>query len=197
MSRSAKPVTLQPLREFVTNMTALVTKLAPYSPELASFSEPLLSKLVAIDNWLPDQYARSHPEHYQQYLLYCDPLQRFSVVSFVWEPGQATPVHDHQTWGVVGVLRGSEGSQTFQPDESGNLVTGDEVILGPGETETLPGNVVHVVRNAHDNVSVSIHVYGGNIGAIRRNVFLENGATREFISGYVNDTLPNIWACDA
>ena len=76
-------------------------------------------------------------------------------------------------------------------------MAGDEVILGPGETETLPGNVVHVVRNAHDNVSVSIHVYGGNIGAIRRNVFLENGATREFISGYVNDTLPNIWACDA
>ena len=39
--------------------------------------------------------AQPHPQYYQQHLLHCDPLERFSVVSFVWGPGQKTPVHDH------------------------------------------------------------------------------------------------------
>ena len=40
----------------------------------------------------------------------CTPIRssRFSVVSFVWGPGQKTPVHDHRTWGLVGILRGAE-----------------------------------------------------------------------------------------
>src|SRR3546814_5299807 len=40
--------------------------------------------LVASDDWLPDCMAQPHPQHYQQHLLYGDPLDRFSVVSFVW-----------------------------------------------------------------------------------------------------------------
>ena len=42
-----------------------------------------------------------------QYLLYCDPEERFSVVSFVWGPGQSTPTHDPSVWGLIGVLRGA------------------------------------------------------------------------------------------
>ncbi len=32
--------------------------------------------------------------------------ERFCVVSFVWGPDQATPIHNHTVWGLVGVLRG-------------------------------------------------------------------------------------------
>ena len=34
------------------------------------------------------EYTQPHPQFYQQYLLYCCPQERFSVVSFVWGPGQ-------------------------------------------------------------------------------------------------------------
>ena len=67
-------------------------------------SELLLADLVENDDWLPDQYA-IEGDTYRQYLLHCDPQQRFSVVSFVWGPGQTTPVHDHTVWGLVGMLR--------------------------------------------------------------------------------------------
>ena len=53
----------------------------------------------------------------------------------------------------------------------------------------------HKVTNAVvDGASVSIHVYGGNIGAVRRHVYdLDRGAIKDFVSGYSNAMMPNIW----
>lgn len=53
---------------------------------------------------------------------------------------------------------------------------------------------IHRVSNAfHDRVSISIHVYGANIGAVSRSVYPPDGGRKTFISGYANDVLPNIW----
>ena len=51
------------------------------------------------------------------------------------------------------------------------------------------------VANAFaDRVSVSVHVYGDNIGAVRRATFdPDTGAERPFISGYANAAVPNLW----
>ena len=45
---------------------------------------------------------------------------------------------------------------------------------------------IHVVANAlADRPSISIHVYGANIGAVRRHVFdAATGAAKDFVSGY-------------
>ena len=44
---------------------------------------------------------------------------------------------------------------------------------------------IHRVRNAlADRVSISIHVYGANIGAVRRHVFdAKIGEAKTFVSG--------------
>jgi predicted metal-dependent enzyme (double-stranded beta helix superfamily) len=53
---------------------------------------------------------------------------------------------------------------------------------------------IHRVHNAYDDrVSISIHVYGANIGAVRRSVYAEDGTRKPFISGYANSQLPNLW----
>ena len=53
---------------------------------------------------------------------------------------------------------------------------------------------VHVVSNAGSETAISIHVYGANIGAVRRHTFdPATGAPREFVSGYHNGALPNLW----
>jgi len=50
------------------------------------------------------------------------------------------------------------------------------------------------VRNAHDDrVSISVHVYGANIGAVKRSVYAADGSPKPFVSGYSNDWLPNLW----
>ncbi len=196
MSSTPTPNPLVPLRDFITGLAALLDQ-RPDEPRILREGGALLAKLVARDDWLSDAWALPHPEYYQQHLLHCDSAERFSVVSFVWGPGQRTPIHDHTVWGLIGMLRGAEDSQPFALDAAGRPVPhGDAVRLLPGQVEAVSPTVgdIHRVNNAHDDrVSVSIHVYGANIGAVRRSVYAEDGTRKPFISGYSNQTLPNLW----
>lgn len=182
------------LRDFLGAMTALVTK-EQEEARLLERGAPLLHALIAVDDWLPEEFAAPHPDHYQQYLLHCDPLERFSVVSFVWGPGQRTPIHDHTVWGLIGVLRGAEEAERFDPADP-TRTTGHER-LEAGAVDAVSPRIgdIHRVSNAlADRVSVSIHVYGANIGAVVRRVFdPATGAARRFVSGYANARLPNPW----
>jgi predicted metal-dependent enzyme (double-stranded beta helix superfamily) len=183
------------LADFIGALGALVEQTTDEDLILAEGGR-LLAGLIARDDWLPDAYAQPDPERYQQYLLHCDSRERFSVVSFVWGPGQATPVHDHTVWGLVGVLRGAELSQRFER-RGGTLAAASPVHrLERGEVEAVSPTVgdVHQVTNAFDDrVSISIHVYGANIGAVARSTYDRDGRPKRFVSGYANTTLPNLW----
>jgi len=184
------------LRHFVQQLAALVDS-APPEPDLLARGGALLGALVAHDDWLPAAYAQPSSERYQQYLLHADALGRFSVVSFVWGHGQATPIHDHTVWGLIGMLRGSEDSQAFARTADGRWAPqGSPHRLHAGDVDAVSPTIgdVHRVNNAWDgHTSISIHVYGANIGAVQRSVYLEDGTAKPFISGYSNATLPNIW----
>ena len=95
------------------------------------------------------------------------------------------------------MLRGAELSQGFARAPDGSLVAeGKPIALVPGQVEAVSPKVgdIHQVSNAHsDQVSISIHVYGANIGAVRRAVYQPDGSEKLFISGYSNAFLPNIW----
>ena len=189
-------MTTEALRQFVAATTELVG--APQDEAtLLPLVRAQLLKLVAHDHWLPDELAQPHPQHYQQYLLHADPLQRFSVVSFVWGPGQQTPVHDHTVWGLIGMLRGEEASQAYGFDAQGRLaLQGDPVRLQPGQVEAVSPRLgdIHQVRNLFDDrVSISVHVYGANIGAVQRWVYADDGSRKAFVSGYANAWVPNLW----
>lgn len=156
-----------------------------------------LRELVAVDDWLPPEFCEPDPVHYRQYLLYCDPLERFSVVSFVWGPGQKTPVHDHTVWGLIGMLRGAEIGRNFAAQPCGKLAPCGEERLLPGAVTAVSPTIgdIHQVENAlSDRPSISIHAYGANIGAVARHVFTpDSGEAKPFVSGYANTLLPNLW----
>jgi predicted metal-dependent enzyme (double-stranded beta helix superfamily) len=180
------------LRDFVTGMTRLVERHGADEPTMLDEGERLLRGLVSHDDWLPDEFAAPSPESYRQYLLYCDPLERFSVVSFVWMPGHRTPIHNHTVWGLVGVMRGAERCEEFSTDIK--QVNAHDVKAGDVDRVSPRIGDIHVVSNAGDQVAVSIHVYGANIGAVRRHTYdPATGAPREFISGYHNTVVPNLW----
>jgi predicted metal-dependent enzyme (double-stranded beta helix superfamily) len=51
-----------------------------------------------------------------------------------------------------------------------------------------------VVSNAGSQTAVSIHVYGANIGAVKRHTYdAATGQPKEFVSGYHNAAVPNLW----
>ena len=189
------PPNLGRLRDFVTGMAALL-RASPAEAQILVAGGALVADLVGHDDWLPDAYAQPHPQRHQQHLLHCDSLERFSVVSFVWAPGQSTPVHDHTVWGLVGVLRGAELSQSYARRRGRLVPEGPARRLERGQVETVSPALgdIHQVANAlSDQTSVSIHVYGGNIGAIRRTAYSAGGKPRPFISGYSNAAVPNLW----
>jgi predicted metal-dependent enzyme (double-stranded beta helix superfamily) len=176
---------LAPLREAVRGFAALVE--APVDLERGA---ALLGRLVARDDWLPDAFAEPDPASYRQYLLHCDPEERFSIVSFVWGPGQDTPIHDHHTWGLVGVLRGAELVEDWKRGPHGMQQIGAARRLEPGRVDIIDPAVgeIHRVANAYaDRASISIHVYGGNIGRIERATYALDGTPKMFVSGYSNE----------
>lgn len=181
----------KPFHNFVQNFTRLIDRSAGNENEILKTGGQLLSKLVANDDWLPEEFAQPDPQYYQQYLLHCDPQERFSVVSFVWGPGQKTPVHDHTVWALIGMLRGSERSERFSPGSPGQPMhmLGDD-ILKPGNIDCVSpalGDIHRVSNMYQDRVSISIHAYGGNIGKIKRHVYdPQTGNAKEFVSGYAN-----------
>jgi predicted metal-dependent enzyme (double-stranded beta helix superfamily)/rhodanese-related sulfurtransferase len=177
----------QRLDLFISALTELLERTSDETT-LLNEGRVLLQELIQQDDWLPPEHARPHPERYQQYPLYVDPLGRFSVVSFVWGPGQSTPVHDHTVWGLIGMLRGSECCQAYAPDAAGQYQPqGGVQTLRPGQIEAVSPTIgdVHKVWNAlADQPSISIHVYGADIGQVQRWVYPPEGGRKGFVSGY-------------
>lgn len=182
------------LDRFVDSLERLVTAGGESQPDFWPTLGDAMRTLVANDDWLPEQMAKPHPQFYQQYCLYADPKDRFSVVSFVWGPGQATPIHDHTVWGVIGMLRGAELCQSYEVKGGAPVPIGPLERLEPGQVGFVAPSIgdVHRVSNAfNDRVSISIHAYGGNIGKINRHVFAqEDGAVKDFVSGYSQPVTP-------
>lgn len=188
----------QKLLNFLAEITRMVSDSTLSQTEMLDEGTQYMARLVAQDDWLPDSMAQSDLEHYRQNLLYGDPLDRFSLVSFVWGPGQSTPVHDHTVWGVIGMLRGAEQEVPYKQTPDGKVIpSGSPHILKPGEVACVAPGIgdIHMVSNAiQDQVSISIHLYGGNIGRIQRHVYdTTTDQIKTFVSGYSNPLIPNLW----
>jgi predicted metal-dependent enzyme (double-stranded beta helix superfamily) len=105
------------------------------------------------------------PDGYRCYVLHAEPDGAFSVTAMVWRPGQVTPIHDHVTWCVFGVLQGVEYEELF------TLAADGSHLVGVGRNEGRPGDVsgfappgdIHRVRNIGASVAISLHVYGADI----------------------------------
>ena len=184
----------------IASLSRLVERQGLDEPSILNEAKLLMADLVAKDDWLPTELAQPHPQYYRQYLLYGDPQDRFSLVSFVWGPGQKTPVHDHTVWGVIAMLRGAEVDQPYHFVDGKLEQAGESHVLQPGQVACVSPSIgdIHRVSNAYDDqVSISIHLYGGNIGRISRSVYdPDTSAAKEFVSGYSNNMVPNLWAVD-
>jgi 3-mercaptopropionate dioxygenase len=120
--------------------------------------------LPAADILSPAERA-GDPDGYRCHVLYVEPDGSFSVTAMVWRPGQVTPIHDHVTWCVFGVVQGVEYEELYALSADGSCLA--EV----GRSENAAGDVsgfappgdIHRVRNIGADVAISLHVYGADI----------------------------------
>jgi 3-mercaptopropionate dioxygenase len=118
------------------------------------------------------EQRRGDPEGYRSHPLYIAPDGAFSIVALVWLPGQVTPVHDHVTWCVFGVIQGVEYEELFELDEEhGCLLPGGTALNRVGDVSGFaPPGDIHRVRNVGDRTAISIHVYGTDVSRIGSSV---------------------------
>ena len=177
----------QPLAQFVADFSALLQG-QPSEETIISQGKPLLARLIASDAWLPPACTEAAADRFATHLLYGHPDQRFCVVSMVWSPGQSTPIHDHTVWGLIGVVRGVEVSQRYGFDAQGILrPEGGVRRLQPGEIEAVSPQIgdIHQVRNGDAaSKTISIHVYGADIGTLVRHAYRLDGSVEPFTSTY-------------
>jgi predicted metal-dependent enzyme (double-stranded beta helix superfamily) len=120
---------------------------------------------------LAPAYRQGNEEHYARHYLYRDPDDRFVVMALVWAPGQGTPVHDHGTWGVIGVYENEIEAVNFKRLDDGSdeeyadlRETGRMFLTAGALCWVLPPNEeIHINRNASETTTITLHVYGKTI----------------------------------
>ncbi|GAC1585733.1 MAG: cysteine dioxygenase [Candidatus Velthaea sp.] len=159
--------------------------------------EVLVNQLISTDlSWLKEEHRRV-PEGksgiasgYGQYCLYRR-ANALSVVVFCWGAGQGTPVHDHLTWGVLGFIDGCEKETRYRRVDDGidrthaQLTETDVVLTTAGQTSHImtPTRDVHKVENPGSRSSVSLHVYGCDMGSQRRRKYdLDSGIIEWYVT---------------
>ena len=183
------------LRDFVVALSELVES-APGEPDILLAGSRLLKDLVAVDDWLPARYAEPSVTGYQQYLLHTDSRERFSVVSFVWGPGQESPIHDHTVWGIVGVLRRAEIEQRYSRASDGRFEEqGPPSRLEGGEVTAVSPAIGDSIasprpwKTGHPPASMST----GPILAPSGDPCTKWMEQARRCLGYSNTELPNLW----
>jgi 3-mercaptopropionate dioxygenase len=187
------------LKRFIWDIQSIV-ELAESDREIFVIGRDLMARLVASDDWLPKNFATPTPHlppqagegrvRAWQFHLYADAMERFCVVSTVLAGGQPLPICQEPVWEIMGVLRGAVGRQRFAlPAGAPPAAKGAAKLLKPSSVETFSpksGEAVQLVNALDDGDSISIHVYGGDIGKLPRRAVAADGSISEFSNGYAN-----------
>ena len=112
-------------------------------------------------------------------LLCLNPQPIFSIRMFIYQPGDYTPIHDHNSWAVIGSALGQVGVVNYARDDDGSVEgyarlhkTGGKT-LELGQTDiNLPLNEgIHQTGNPSDQTNIMVSVYGRPIRRIYINRF--------------------------
>jgi 3-mercaptopropionate dioxygenase len=158
---------------------------------------PLMARLVARSaNFLEPRHTREDPARYARNAIYIAPENDLSLFAIVWLPGQWTPVHDHGSWGVVGVVRGVLEERSYmcpdgeiRADQGIRLRRGGIVLLGPGSITSFVPNPdhIHMTGVAADRErTVSLHLYGRTMSSFH--IYDTEAGTRRLIDVSYNES---------
>ena len=157
----------------------IVRRLAPH----------MRSLVQSADRFLKPAHLRGDPDHYARNLIFSDDSGVLSLFTLVWAPGQRTPIHDHGTWGVVGVVEGVLLEQSFmRVDARPDLDRDEGIELSPGGLVLLPQGAVSTFVPQPDHIhetgvatdgmpALSLHLYGNELNEF--NVYDRNAGTRQ------------------
>ena len=110
----------------------------------------------------------------------------------IWRPGDCAGAHNHETWGVIGVVDNEIEETRYRVTETGGgRATLERVTVtrhaAGAVSRLVPGDEVHAMHNPTERDTVEIHVYGRDLAGLKRRTWDDDGTERPLVSGkYLN-----------
>ncbi len=169
------------LEEFTQDMESLL-KSQPGEQQIFDKGSTWLERLVSNPDSIPLEFrlplgAGPRPNHASRMLYQGE--SGLQVTAVVWGAGDHLGPHDHQTWGMIGILENGitetryrrvddhdvDGYAKLEKDRATTFKPGEITLLVPDEDE------IHQMDNHTDRPTVEIHVYGNDLRSLDRNSF--------------------------
>lgn len=156
------------LQDFIRDLDR-ITRAETSQNKIVAEAKPLLAKLIQQPDCIDARYKRRGATAYGRYMLHRAPL--FNVSSVVWGPGDNAKAHNHDTWGMVGVIENEIQETRFRRrDDSTKPGYADLEVTGvlknkAGMVSCLiaPEDDIHEMNNVTNRDTVEIHVYGRDL----------------------------------
>lgn len=153
--------------------------------------KPLLKETILnSEAWFEDRFYKvDHEQGFGSHLIAENEDHTLAVIITSWLSGRETPPHDHDTWAVIGCVKGTENNifwnrhdNKSDPDFA-RISRGVVFECTPGDIVTMKQDDIHSVVNPDQNsVSVSLHVYGKHFNYTNRKQFdPEKNTVKPFI----------------
>lgn len=167
---------------------------------VAAITPAMHNLLISDISFLKPEHYASDPAHYSRNAIYIADDDSVSLYALVWLPGQWTPIHDHGTWGVVGILEGNLQERNFVRTDTDahthnninqgiQLARGGSILLAPGSVTSFVPNPdhIHITGNADTKMRVvSLHLYGQAMSGFH--VYDKDYGTRKWINVAHNES---------
>lgn len=184
------------LEHFIAQAAARSSEHADPADCVIALAPLMLDLIDQVGTFLQPQHYRDSAASYTRNLIYDAPDNSLSLYSIVWLPGQWTPVHDHGSWGVVGVVEGVLEERSYvrlSPDRDADaqieLTRGGTVLLRHGAVTSFVPNPdhIHVTGVPLERPrAVSLHLYGRSMSDF--NIYDVEARTRRRISVAHNES---------
>lgn len=192
------------IRDFIDTVDDVASETEEISTLLDELSDPF-HELLMTDDWLPEKYRHLADDDMEdtgemsddiaQWLLYRRDSE-LALFSLVVPPGHRTPVHDHLSWGLIGIYQGAQNEKFYRQVDANSAIDQHAELKLKREQEQTRGDYyklippeddIHSVKTISDKPSVSIHLLGTDVGCIPRHKFVvDDQKVKPFLSGYSN-----------
>ncbi|WP_117215407.1 cysteine dioxygenase family protein [Allorhizocola rhizosphaerae] len=172
------------LESFIAELDAVVRG-GDDADAIVKAVQPLLAELLADQAWLPDLPVDATLP--VAHLL--GKGDGWSVVLVAFPAYATTPVHDHLTWGLVGVVSGCEVETPYSYVD-GVLRPLEPVRNEPGAISQVipPDQEIHSIFNPLNRPSISVHVYGADLADLPRHWYdVSANQVHDYRSAYAGE----------
>jgi 3-mercaptopropionate dioxygenase len=152
--------------------------------------EPLLRRALDGPGWTDPGCATTVDGGRRGFDYYHNPDGSLFVYGVLFRHDHPTPVHDHVTWGLIGVHSGEQRTARYRRRDDGSTpgrcsveLLADEVLTHGATYPLLPPHDIHRIEVVSAGEGLSIHVLGADLRQQRRRIFDVGAGTCEEVEG--------------